>query len=48
MDWDIKLWYLAVYLYGLVVEVNQEDYDLIRFTGKVVGRTTLWGIKGNT
>ena len=44
----IEICSLAVYLHVLVVEVNEKDYDLHKLPGKVAGRSTLWGIKGNT
>ena len=43
----IEICSLAVYLYVLVVEVNEKDFDLRKLPGKVAGRSTLWGIKGN-
>ena len=44
----IEICSLAVYLYVLVVEVDEKDYDLHKLPGKVAGRSTLWGIKGDT
>jgi len=44
----IEICSLGVYLHVLVVEVNEKDYDLDKLPGKVAGRSTLWGIKGNT
>jgi hypothetical protein len=44
----IEICSLAVYLHVLVVEVDENDYDLHKLPGKVAGRTALWGIKGNT